>query len=75
LTRDWDSYPVIRFDTIPSVEVTLLDRPEDPSLGAGEASPPPTVAAIANAIFAATGLRLGRMPFTPDALQRAALEA
>ncbi|MCR9085298.1 MAG: molybdopterin-dependent oxidoreductase [Rhodobacteraceae bacterium] len=75
LTRDWDSYPVIRFDNIPEIAITLIDRPEDPSVGAGEASPPPTVAAIANAVHAATGLRLTRMPFTPDALQKAALEA
>ncbi|MEM8957188.1 MAG: molybdopterin cofactor-binding domain-containing protein [Pseudomonadota bacterium] len=74
LTRDWDSYPVIRFDNIPRIAITLIDRPEDPSVGAGEASPPPTVAAIANAVHAATGLRLRRMPFTPDALQKAALE-
>ncbi len=72
-SRDWDSYPVIRFDNVPAFDITLLDAPQSPSVGAGEASPGPTVAAIANAIFHCTGLRLRRMPFTPDALTRAAL--
>ncbi|MEM1162427.1 MAG: molybdopterin cofactor-binding domain-containing protein, partial [Pseudomonadota bacterium] len=75
LTRDWESYPVLRFDNVPEISVALIDRPEDPSVGAGEASPPPTLAAIANAVFDATGLRLTRLPFTPDALRRAALDA
>ncbi len=72
-SRDWDSYPVIRFDNVPRFDITLLNDPGHPSVGAGEASPGPTVAAIANAICHATGLRLRRMPFTPDALTRAAL--
>ena len=73
-SRDWDSYPVIRFDNIPSIEVDLLDYPDEESVGAGEASPGPTIAAIANAIFDATELRMRRMPFTPDAIQRRAIE-
>ena len=72
-SRDWDSYPVIRFDNVPVFDITLLNDTAQPSVGAGEASPGPTVAAIANAIFAATGLRLRRMPFTPDAITQAAL--
>ncbi len=64
---------MIRFDNIPDIEVTILDRPDQPSVGAGEASPGPTVAAIANAIFYATGLRMRRMPFTPDAILRQAI--
>lgn len=69
---DWDRYPVIRFGNIPTIDVTVLDHADAKSVGAGEASPGPTVAAIANAIFSAPGLRMRRMPFTPDAiLQRA----
>ncbi len=67
---DWDEYPVIRFDNIPVFDVKVLDRPREKSLGAGEASPGPTIAAIANAIHDATGLRLRRMPFTADAILR-----
>lgn len=75
LTRDWQSYSVIRFDNIPTIAVTLLDQPACPSVGAGEASPGPAVAAIANAIHDATGMRLRRMPFTPEAILAQALLA
>ncbi len=73
-SRDWDSYPTLRFDEVPEIETIALDDPHAESLGAGEASPGPAVAAIANAICDATGLRLRRMPFTPDAIRQAALE-
>ncbi len=74
-SRDWDSYPVLRFDNVPEIEVIVLDRPGDASVGAGEAAPGPALGAIANAVCAATGLRLRRLPFTPDAISRAALRA
>jgi nicotinate dehydrogenase subunit B len=69
---DWDSYKVMRFDTVPDVHVTLIDRADQPSVGVGEASPGPALAAIAGGIHAATGLRLRRLPFTQEALRRAA---
>jgi CO/xanthine dehydrogenase Mo-binding subunit len=72
-SRDWESYPILRFDNVPEIETVLLDRPGAPFLGAGEATSGPTAAAIANAIKDATGLRLRRLPFTPDALRAAAL--
>lgn len=71
-SRDWDSYPVLRFDNVPNIDVTLLDQPHASSVGAGEASPGPTVAAIANAVFDATGLRMRRMPFDPEEIMRIA---
>jgi CO/xanthine dehydrogenase Mo-binding subunit len=74
-SRDWDSYTVIRFDNIPEIEVTLLEQAGTKPVGAGEASPGPTIAAIANAVHDCIGIRLRRMPFTPDAITRAALEA
>jgi nicotinate dehydrogenase subunit B len=64
----------LRFGNVPEVETVLVDRPELPSLGAGEASVAPSGAAIANAIFDATGLRLHQLPFTPDAIRAAALD-
>ncbi|MEE8332646.1 MAG: molybdopterin cofactor-binding domain-containing protein, partial [Alphaproteobacteria bacterium] len=73
-SRDWDSYPVLRFDNIPEIETVLINRPGAPFLGAGEATAGPTAAAIANAIADATGLRLRRLPFTPDAIRAAAME-
>ena len=63
---DWDSYPVIRFDQIPEVEIVLINRPEMQPLGGGEPSIVPITAAIGNAIFDATGVRLRRVPFTPQ---------
>ena len=71
-SRDWDSYPILRFDAIPEIETVLVDRPGEPFLGAGEASCGPTGAAIANAVFDATGVRARRLPLTPRALREAA---
>lgn len=65
-SRDWDTYPVLRFSESFPVATVLLDRPEQPSLGCGEASQGPTAAAIANAVFDATGVRLRDLPLTPD---------
>ena len=44
----------------------VIDRPDQPSLGAGEGSQAPAGAAIANAVFAATGRRIAEIPFTPE---------
>jgi nicotinate dehydrogenase subunit B len=71
---DWASYPILTFEQVPKVEVVLLDRPNQPSRGAGEATTAPTPAAIANAVFDACGARLRATPLTP-ARVRAALYA
>ncbi|HTC64723.1 MAG TPA: molybdopterin cofactor-binding domain-containing protein [Candidatus Saccharimonadales bacterium] len=63
---DWNSYPVIRFEQVPEVEIVLTNRPEMQPLGGGEPSIVPITAAIANAIFDATGARVRRVPFTPE---------
>ena len=72
-SRDWDSYPILGFDNAPAFETVLIDPGRAPFLGAGEATAGPTAAAIANAVYAATGLRLRRIPFTPDEVRAAAL--
>jgi len=59
---DWNTYPVARWSDVPEVEVILLNHPEIAPSGAGEPSSRPTAAAIANAIFDATGQRLRRVP-------------
>lgn len=59
---DWNDYPILRFDEIPEVEVSFVDRDDQPSLGVGEAAQGPTAAAIANALYAATGERKRRIP-------------
>ena len=73
-SRDWETYPILRFDAIPETQTVLVDRPGEPFLGAGEASCGPTGAAIANAVFDATGVRARRLPLTPDHLRTAAAE-
>jgi nicotinate dehydrogenase subunit B len=72
-SRDWESYPIIGFDNIPEIEIVLLDQPDAPFLGAGEAVCGPTGAAIANAVYRATGIRPRRLPLTPDNLRAAAM--
>lgn len=66
LTSNWDDYPILTFEESPQVEVTLINRPELPPLGAGEGAQGPTAAAIANAIHNALGIRLRDMPFTRE---------
>ena len=67
-SRDWNDYPILRFDEVPDVDVILIDRPDQKSLGVGETAQGPTAAAIANAVFHATGKRLRALPLTPDQL-------
>jgi CO/xanthine dehydrogenase Mo-binding subunit len=64
-STDWASYPILRFSEVPEIEVVLIDRPEMPFVGAGEAAQGPTSAAIANAVADATGVRLRDLPLTP----------
>ncbi|HTJ22372.1 MAG TPA: molybdopterin cofactor-binding domain-containing protein [Gemmatimonadaceae bacterium] len=60
---DWRSYPILTFAEVPdSIEIELIDHPELPSVGAGEASTSPIPGAIANAIYDATGVRLREVP-------------
>ena len=73
-SRDWETYPILRFDNVPEIETVLLDRPHEPFLGAGEAASGLTGAAIANAIYDCTGVRVRRMPFTPAAIRSAAMQ-
>jgi nicotinate dehydrogenase subunit B len=74
VAREWGSYPILSFREVPVVEVLLMPRPGEPPLGAGESSSVPGTAAIANAIFDATGVRFRAPPFTPEVV-RAALNA
>ncbi len=68
---DWESYPILTFESAPVIETVILNRPYMPILGAGEAAQNPTPAAIANAIYDAIGLRLREIPFTPEKIRHA----
>ncbi|MCC2632577.1 MAG: molybdopterin-binding domain of aldehyde dehydrogenase family protein [Ramlibacter sp.] len=69
----WEAYPILRFSEVPRVHIALLDRPEEKSLGAGEATHGPVAAAIANAVADAVGVRVREMPITRERLERALL--
>ena len=68
---EWGSYPILKFRDVPVVEVVTMPRPGEPPLGAGESSSVPGTAAIANAIFDATGVRFRQPPFTPEVVRAA----
>jgi nicotinate dehydrogenase subunit B len=70
-SRDWASYPILTFLELPELDIVLLDHPELPPLGAGEAAFPPVPAAIANAFFNATGKRLRGLPFDRERIRAA----
>lgn len=64
---DWMSYPILDIKDAPeSIEVVLINRPDAPPTGAGEATSRVVPAAIANAFFDATGVRLRKAPMTPE---------
>jgi nicotinate dehydrogenase subunit B len=69
---DWATYPILDITEAPeAVDIVLINRPELPPAGAGESSIRPVAAAIANAVFDASGVRLRRAPLTPDRLKPA----
>jgi CO/xanthine dehydrogenase Mo-binding subunit len=71
----WASYPILRFSEAPRIEVILIDRPDQPLWGAGEAATVPVAGALGNAFFDATGVRLRRVPMTPDRVKAALADA
>jgi nicotinate dehydrogenase subunit B len=71
-TVDWLTYPILDITETPEqVDVVLINRPEVAPSGAGEPSMRPLSAAIANAIFDATGVRIRRVPFSPGNVKAA----
>ena len=63
---DWASYPILRFEEAPAVTPVVISRPEHHSTGAGEEVLAATGAAIANAFFDATGVRMRERPMRPE---------
>ncbi|HJR05201.1 MAG TPA: molybdopterin cofactor-binding domain-containing protein, partial [Methylomirabilota bacterium] len=70
-TVDWASYPILTFPEVPKLEFEMLQRLDQPPLGAGEAASTPVGAALANAVFDATGVRLRTIPFRADRVKAA----
>jgi nicotinate dehydrogenase subunit B len=69
---DWVTYPILDITETPGqVDVVLINHPEIAPSGAGEPSIRPVAAAIANAIFDATGVRIRRVPFSPERVKAA----
>ena len=71
MSVDWASYPILSFSQVPKLDIALVDRPTEPPLGAGEAACTTVGAALANAVFDATGVRLRTVPFTPERVKAA----
>jgi CO/xanthine dehydrogenase Mo-binding subunit len=62
---NWGSYPILTFPDVPEIAIDLIDRPTEAPWGAGEPTTSVVPAAIANAVFDATGARLRSVPFRP----------
>jgi CO/xanthine dehydrogenase Mo-binding subunit len=65
-SRDWESYPILRFSEVPEISVELIASDSDVPLGAGEATGGPTAAAIGNALTHALGTRIRDLPLTRE---------
>jgi CO/xanthine dehydrogenase Mo-binding subunit len=68
---DWLSYPVLTFPDVPDIETVLIDQRDVEPSGAGELATVPVAAALCNAIFDATGVRLRQVPVTPERVKSA----
>jgi CO/xanthine dehydrogenase Mo-binding subunit len=73
-SRDWDSYPILRFSEVPEMDVELVDAAGNPPLGVGECTVGPTAAAIGNAVAHALGVRIHDMPLTRERVMAALLK-
>ena len=73
LSNSWENYPILRFSEVPEVAVHIINRPDQPSVGAGEATHGPVAAAIANALADALGVRARHMPLSMDNVTQAAM--
>jgi nicotinate dehydrogenase subunit B len=67
--REWGSYPIITFPELPQIDTLMINRSDQPPLGAGESASIPSAAAIANAIYDACGVRFREPPFTPERIR------
>ncbi|MEP9377330.1 molybdopterin cofactor-binding domain-containing protein [Aquabacter sp. CN5-332] len=73
-SNTWETYPILRFSEVPRIETRLIGNPNHPSLGIGEVSQGPTIAAIGNGVARALGARLRHLPLTRERIMAALLE-
>ena len=72
LAEDWLSYPILETPDVPEeIDIVFINRPEIGARGAGEPATRLPAAAVANAVFDATGVRIRRIPLTPERVKEA----
>lgn len=69
--KEWGGYPIMTFPEVPDIDVLMMPRETEPPLGSGESASVPSAAAIANAIFDATGIRFRELPITAERVREA----
>ncbi|HEY1995733.1 molybdopterin cofactor-binding domain-containing protein, partial [Paraburkholderia sp.] len=74
-SQEWGAYPILTFREVPVIEVVMMPRHGEPPMGTGESASLPGAAAIANALYDATGVRFRRPPFTPEVIRAALADA
>ncbi|MGE7991861.1 molybdopterin cofactor-binding domain-containing protein [Pseudomonas sp. NPDC089554] len=70
-SQEWGGYPILTFPEVPDIDVLMLPRQQEPPMGSGESASVPSAAAIANAIFDATGIRFRELPITAERVREA----
>ncbi|MHA5986283.1 molybdopterin cofactor-binding domain-containing protein [Pseudomonas aeruginosa] len=70
-SKEWGGYPILTFPELPDIDVLMLPRQNEPPMGSGESASVPSAAAIANAIFDATGIRFRELPITAERVRAA----
>jgi CO/xanthine dehydrogenase Mo-binding subunit len=73
-STDWRSYPILTIAETPRIDIDLVNHPELPPLGGGEAAAAPVAAALGNAVFDAVGVRLRSVPMTRERVLKALAE-
>ncbi|WP_261841899.1 xanthine dehydrogenase family protein molybdopterin-binding subunit [Aliamphritea ceti] len=68
---DWITYPILKLDNTPTVDIQVINRPDQAPLGVGEVSQGPASAALANAVFDACGARVRELPLRPEKIKAA----
>jgi len=65
-SKEWGGYPILTFPEVPKIDVLMMPRQNEAPMGAGESAAVPSAAAIANAIYDATGIRFRELPITAE---------